>query len=281
VQRDTIPLSDGAGEVTAIGPNVTRFKPGDRVAGTFFQVWVDGVPAPASLAALGAPLDGMLAEYVALDQEGLVRLPDHLSYAEGSTLPCAAVTAWNALMHNGRVKPGDTVLTLGTGGVSIFALQFAKMNGARVIITSGSDEKLERAKALGADDGINYHKHPDWEKEALRLTDGKGVDHVIEVGGVGTLAKSFAALGYGGQVSLIGVLAGRTGDSSPHSLMLKAGKLQGIFVGNRAMFESMNKAITVNKMKPVVDKTFPFDQAVAAYKHQLEKKHFGKIVISI
>jgi len=281
VQRNTIPLSDGAGEVTAVGPGVTRFKKGDRVAGTFFQVWVDGVPSPASLAALGAPLDGMLAEYVVLDQEGLVRLPDHLSYEEGSTLACAAVTAWNALMHNGRIKAGDTVLALGTGGVSVFALQFAKMNGARVIITSGSDEKLARAKTLGADDGINYHKYPDWDKEVLRLTEGRGVDHVIEVGGVGTLAKSFAALGYGGQVSLIGVLAGREGDSSPHALMLKNGRLQGIFVGNRFMFETMNKALAVNKTKPVVDKVFPFDQALSAYKYQLEKKHFGKIVISI
>ena len=281
VQRNTIPLSDGAGEVVAVGSNVTRFKKGDRVAGTFFQVWVDGVPTPASFAALGAPLDGVLAEYMVLDQEGLVRLPEHMSYEEGSTLACAAVTAWNALMHSGRIRAGDTVLALGTGGVSIFALQFAKMNGARVIITSGSDEKLARAKALGADDGINYSKHPEWDKEVMRVTEGRGVDHVIEVGGVGTLARSFASLGFGGQVSLIGVLAGREGDSSPHALMLKSGKLQGIFVGNRVMFEAMNRAMSINKMKPVVDKVFPFDEALAAYNYQLQKKHFGKIVISI
>jgi len=281
VQRDTIPLSDGAGEVVEIGPDVTRFKVGDRVSGTFFQVWVEGVPTPAQFAALGAPLDGMLAEYVVLDQEGLVSIPDHMSYEEGSTLACAAVTAWNALMHSGRIKPGDTVLTLGTGGVSIFALQFARMNGARVIITSSHDEKLERARALGATDTINYRKHPDWEKEVLQITDGKGVDHVIEVGGVGTLAKSFASLGFGGQVSLIGVLAGREGDSNPHDLMLKAGRLQGIFVGNRVMFEAMNKAMAVNRLKPVVDKVFPFEAALDAYRYQLEKKHFGKIVINV
>ena len=163
----------------------------------------------------------------------------------------------------------------------MIALQFAKMNGARVIITSGSDEKLERAKALGADDGINYSKHPEWDKEVMRVTEGRGVDHVIEVGGVGTLARSFASLGFGGQVSLIGVLAGREGDSSPHALMLKSGKLQGIFVGNRVMFEAMNRAMSINKMKPVVDKVFPFDEALAAYNYQLQKKHFGKIVISI
>lgn len=281
VQRNTIPLSDGAGEVVAVGPDVTRFKAGDRVSGTFFQVWIDGTPTPESFAALGAPLDGMLAEHVVLNQEGLVKIPDHLSYEEGATLSCAAVTAWNALMFSGRIKPGDTVLTLGTGGVSIFALQFAKMNGARVIITSSSDEKLERAKALGADAGINYLEHPDWEKEVLRLTDGKGVDNVIEVGGIATLSKSFTSLGFGGQVSLIGVLAGREGESNPHDLMLKSGKLQGIFVGSRAMFEDMNQAITVNEMKPVVDKVFPFEEAIDAYKYQLEKKHFGKIVISI
>ena len=281
VQRDTIPLSDGAGEVVEVGPDVTRFKAGDRVSGTFFQGWVDGVPTPAQFAALGAPLDGVLAEFMVLDQEGLVNIPDHMSYEEASTLPCAAVTAWNALMHSGRIRPGDSVLALGTGGVSIFALQIARMNGARVIITSSHEEKLERARALGATDCINYRQHPDWEKEVLRLTDGKGVDHVIEVGGVGTLAKSFASLGYAGQVSLIGVLAGREGDSNPHDLMLKAGKLQGIFVGNRTMFEAMNKAMSVNKLKPVVDKVFAFDEVLDAYKYQLAKKHFGKIVINV
>lgn len=281
LQRNTIPLSDGAGEVAAIGSGVTSFEKGDRVAGTFFQGWVDGRPQPGSYAALGSPLDGMLAEYVVLHEDGLVKLPDHLSFEEGAALPCAAVTAWNALCVSGRLKAGDSVLAMGTGGVSIFALQFAKMHGARVIITSSSDKKLERAKQLGADDLINYTKTPDWEKEVLALTDQQGVDHVVEVGGAGTLAKSFQAVGYGGQVSLIGVLAGREGDTGPHALMLKAAKLQGIFVGSRAMFENMNKAIALNKMKPVVDKVFPFEKAAEAYKYQWEKKHFGKIAISV
>ena len=281
LQKNTIPLSDGAGEVAGIGPGVTRFEKGDRVAGTFFQVWVDGRPQPGAYGALGSPLDGMLAEYVLLHEDGLVKLPEHLSYEEGACLPCAAVTAWNALTVSGRIKPGDSVLALGTGGVSIFALQFAKMHGARVIITSSSDEKLERAKKLGADDLINYKKTPDWEQEVLAITDQQGVDHVVEVGGAGTLAKSFQAVGYGGQVSLIGVLAGREGDTGPHALMLKGAKLQGIFVGNRVMFEDMNKAIALNKMKPVVDKVFPFEEAAEAYKYQWEKKHFGKIAISV
>jgi len=280
LQRNTIPLSDGAGEVVETGEGVARVNTGDRVAGTFFQVWVDGRPQPG-VGALGSPLDGVLAEYVVLDQDGVVTLPDHLSFAEGAALPCAGVTAWNALMFSGRIKPGDTVLALGTGGVSIFGLQFAKMNGARVIITSSSDEKLERAKALGADDVINYSKTPDWDKEVMRLTDGNGVDNVIEVGGAGTLKKSFLSLGYAGQVSLIGVLSGPEGDTNPHSIMLKGGKLQGIFVGNRAMFEDMNTAISVNSMKPVIDRVFPFEEAAEAYKYQLEKKHLGKIVINV
>ena len=280
VQRDTIPLSDGAGEVIETGAGVTRFKAGDHVAGTFFQIWVDGRPQPG-IDALGSPLDGVLAEYVVLHEDGLVALPPHLSLEQGAALPCAGVTAWNALMCSGRIRPGDTVLTLGTGGVSIFGLQFAKMNGARVIITSSSDAKLERARTLGADDVINYVKTPDWEKEVMKLTAGAGVDNVIEVGGAGTLAKSFLSLGYGGQVSLIGVLSGPEGDTNPHSIMLKGGKLQGIFVGSRAMFEDMNRAMAVNGVKPVIDKVFPFEDAAEAYKYQWEKKHFGKIVISV
>ena len=280
VQRDTIPLSDGAGEVIETGAGVTRFKAGDHVAGTFFQIWVDGRPQPG-IDALGSPLDGVLAEYVVLHEDGLVALPPHLSLEQGAALPCAGVTAWNALMCSGRIRPGDTVLTLGTGGVSIFGLQFAKMNGARVIITSSSDAKLERARTVGADDVINYVKTPDWEKEVMKLTAGAGVDNVIEVGGAGTLAKSFLSLGYGGQVSLIGVLSGPEGDTNPHSIMLKGGKLQGIFVGSRAMFEDMNRAMAVNGVKPVIDKVFPFEDAAEAYKYQWEKKHFGKIVISV
>lgn len=280
VQRNTIPLSDGAGEVTAVGEGVTRVKTGDRVAASFFQVWVQGKPDPSKYGALGSPLDGMLAEYVVMDEDGLVLLPEHLSFEQGATLPCAGVTAWNALTVSGRIKPGDTVLVLGTGGVSIFGLQFAKMHGARVIVTSSSDAKLQRAKALGADEIINYTSTPDWEQEVIKLTGGDGVDNVIEVGGAGTLAKSIQSVGFNGQISLIGVLT-REGDTNPHGLMMKGARIQGIFVGNRVMFEDMNKAITTNLMQPVVDKVFPFDEAAAAYTYQLEKKHFGKIVISI
>lgn len=279
--RDTVPLSDGAGEVVAVGRNVTRFKTGDRVIGTFFQVWVDGVPDRSALTALGSPADGMLAEYVVLDQDGVVRCPPHLNYEEAATLPCAGLTAWNALTVSGRLRPGNTVLALGTGGVSIFSLQFARMSGARVIVTSSADGKLARAAELGAAGIVNYSKMPDWEQEVLRLTGGRGVDHVIEVGGAGTLAKSFQCVGYGGQITLIGVVAGREGDTNPHPLMLKNASLRGIFVGSRAMFEQMNEAIEVNRMHPVVDRVFDFTEAADAYDYQRSGRHFGKVVIRI
>jgi NADPH:quinone reductase-like Zn-dependent oxidoreductase len=281
VSRNLIPLSDGAGEVTSVGPGVTRFKPGDRVAATFFQVWIDGSPS-GPVPTLGSPLDGMLAGYVALPEDGLVALPSSLSYEEGATLPCAGVTAWNALMASGnRVKPGDTVLCLGTGGVSIFALQFAKAAGARVIMTSSSDEKIERARALGAFAGVNYKRHPNWEEEVQKLTGGRGVDHVIEVGGVGTLSRSFQTVAFAGKVALIGVLAGPTGDANPIGLMIKSGSLHGIFVGSRRMFEEMNAAIEVNKIRPIIEKVFPFEQAVEAYRLQLSQQFMGKIVIRV
>ncbi|MFC7048753.1 zinc-dependent alcohol dehydrogenase family protein [Emcibacter nanhaiensis] len=282
LQRDTIPLSDGAGEVEAVGDGVTRFKAGDRVAGTFFQGWVNGHP-PASIPgiALGAPLDGMLAEYVVLSEEGLVGIPDNLSFEEAATLPCAGVTAWNALMEGRTLKPGDTVLCLGTGGVSMFALQFGRMAGARVIVTSSSDEKLERAKALGADGLINYRNTPNWAEEVMKLTGGQGVSQVVEVGGAGTLPLSYQAVGSGGEIALIGVLAAPDGDLSPHGLMFKAATLRGIFVGNRDMFDGMNKAIATNGIQPVIGATFDFDQAVEAFQHQMTASHFGKIVITV
>ncbi len=281
LQRDTVPLSDGAGEVVAVGEGVTRVKKGDRVAGNFFQGWVDGVPDRSALNALGSPADGMLTEYLVLDEKGVVIIPPHLSWEEAACLPCAAVTAWNALMVSGSLRPGNTVLMLGTGGVSIFALQFAKMSGARAIVTSSSDKKLERAKKLGADMTINYKKSPEWHEEVLELTDGRGVDHVVEVGGAGTLAKSFQAVGYRGQISLIGVLSGREGDTNPHALMLKNASMTGIFVGSRIMFEQMNEAISNNRMRPVIDKVFSFDEAAEAYAYQLAGKHFGKVVIAV
>src|SRR5579885_322557 len=281
IGRDTIPASDGAGLVTSVGANVTRFKAGDRVAGCFFQGWVDGPPAPM-MNALGVPLDGMLAEYVALHQDGVVAIPSWMSFEEGATLPCAGVTAWNALMMCGtRVKPGDTVLCLGTGGVSIFGLQFARAAGARVIITSSSGEKLDRAHALGASGGINYKSHPDWEKEVMNLTDGRGVDHILEVGGSGTLARSYRSVGFGGKIVLIGFLAQPSADTNTTPLMFRGASLHGVRVGSRAMFEQMIAAIEVNRIKPVVDRVFPFDQAAEAWKCLASGKFFGKLVIEV
>jgi NADPH:quinone reductase-like Zn-dependent oxidoreductase len=276
-----IPLSDGAGEVIAVGEGVTRFKPGDRVVATFFQTWIDGPPKPTRGALGGPPTDGMLAEQVVLHEDGLIAIPPQLSLEEAATLPCAAVTAWHALMVSGRpIKPGDTVLALGTGGVSIFALQFARAAGARVIITSSQDSKLDRAHKLGAADLINYKKTPEWQQEVLRLTNGRGVDCVVEVGGAGTLSKSMQSVGWAGKVSLIGVLT-REGDTNPHILMFKGASLHGIFVGNRAMFEQMLTAMTVNIIKPVIDRTFAFEDAAEAYRYMMEGKHFGKVVIRV
>jgi len=281
VSRDLIPLSDGAGEVVSTGPGVTRFKVGDRVAGIFFQGWIHG-PQPGWLTALGNPLDGMLAECVVLPEESAVAIPHHFSYEEGATLPCAGVTAWNALMVSGNpVKPGDTVLCMGTGGVSLFALQFAKAAGARVIITSSSDEKIERARAMGAAEAINYALTPEWEKEVLRLTDGRGVDHIVEVGGAGSLGRSFQAVAPSGKIALIGVLAGMTGDTGPHPLMMKGSSMHGIAVGNRTMFEEMNRALEANQIRPVVDKVFPFEDAAAAFRYQASGEFMGKIVVGV
>jgi len=281
VDRNTIPLSDGAGEVAAVGPGVTRFKPGDRVAGTFFQGWIAG-PMQQRHPALGVPLDGMLAEYRVLHEDGVVAIPSHLSFEEAATLPCAGVTAWNALMVAGKpVKPGDIVLCLGTGGVSMFGLQFAKAAGARVLVTSSSDAKIQRACQLGASDGINYKRFPDWQKEVLRLTSGHGADHIVDNGGPGSLTRSFEATAFSGKVALIGFLAGRAGDINPLTLMMKGGSMVGIGVGNRAMFEDMNGAIQVNGIKPVVDKVFPFDQAAAAFRCQAAGDFIGKLVVTV
>ncbi|HLG55500.1 MAG TPA: NAD(P)-dependent alcohol dehydrogenase [Vicinamibacterales bacterium] len=275
--RDLIPLSDGAGEVAGIGAGVTRFKVGDRVVGTFFQRTPEGPPA-----ALGSPLDGMLAEQVVLYEDGLVPVPSGLTNEEAACLPCAGVTAWHALFRAGRpLKAGETVLVLGTGGVSIFALQFAHAAGARVVATSSSDDKLERVLTIGASDAINYRRNPDWDKEVMRITGGRGVDCVVEVGGGGTFARSVGALAHGGKVCLVGFVAGREGDTSPFPLMFKAGSLHGIFVGDREMFEEMNRAIGVTHVKPVVDRVFPFDEALAAFTHHASGKFVGKVVINL
>ena len=274
-----IPCSDGAGEVVSIGEGVTKFKPGDRVAGIFMQKWRSGnLTKEVVKSALGGEVDGMLAEYVVLSEDGLVSIPSHLSDTEAATLPCAAVTAWHALMEAG-LKSGETVLVMGTGGVSLFALQFAVMAGARVIATSGSDEKLERVKQLGASDVINYKSVPKWEKQVLALTDGVGVDYIVEVGGANTLSKSLKAVKMGGQISLIGVLAGAQAEFNPLPAVMKGIRIQGIFVGSRQMFEAMNKAIDVNKLHPVCDRVFPFESAPEALSYMEIGSHFGKVTI--
>jgi NADPH:quinone reductase-like Zn-dependent oxidoreductase len=277
-----VPCSDGAGEVTDVGTEVTRWKVGDRVCPSFMQGWIDGpvTPAKPRTALGGGDLDGVLREYGAFHEDGLVPVPQHLSYEEAATLPCAALTAWHALVHFGKIKAGDTILTLGTGGVSVFAIQFAKLHGARVIATSSSDEKLARVRKLGADETINYTTTPEWEKEVLRLTEGAGVDHVVEVGGAGTLPRSINATRMGGLVSVIGVLSQGPG-LDPMKILMKSLQVHGIFVGSRRMFEEMNRAISLGHLKPLIDKVFDFDQARAALEHLRSGAHFGKVVIRI
>ena len=275
-----IPFSDGVGEVVAVGEGVTRVKSGDRVAGIFFQKWLAGeLTAEKAESALGGAIEGMLAEYVVLHEDGVVRVPEHLTDEEAASLPCAAVTAWNALFTSGGLKAGDTVLIQGTGGVSIFALQFALLAGARVIATSSSDEKLERVLQLGASDGINYKQTPDWSKKVRELTAGDGVDYVVEVGGAGTLTESLRAVRYGGQISLIGVLTGGSAEINTASILMKNVKVQGIYVGSREMFEAMNSAIALHKLHPVCDRVFPFHEAPKALKYMETGSHFGKICI--
>lgn len=277
-----IPFSDGAGEVVAVGEGVTRVKVGDRVAGIFFQDWIAGQLTTAKThSALGGAIDGMLAEYVVLHENGLVHVPAHLTDAEAATLPCAAVTAWNALFHSGSLKAGETILVQGTGGVSIFALQFAKIAGARIIATSSNDEKLEKVKQLGASDTINYKQNPQWGKTARELAGVEGVDLIVEVGGAGTLNESLQAVRIGGQISLIGVLSGVSGEISTVSILMKSVRVQGIYVGSREMFEAMNQAMTLHQIKPVIDRTFPFSEAREALKYMESGSHFGKICIQM
>jgi NADPH:quinone reductase-like Zn-dependent oxidoreductase len=278
---DLIPLSDGAGEVVEVGTGVTRFKPGDRVASCFFQRWAGGRPEPDTQAsAVGGAIDGMLAQYVVLAEDGAVRLPSHLSLEEGATLTCAGVTAWHAVVEHAHTIAGHRVLVQGTGGVSIFALQFARMLGADVLVTSSSDDKLARAKALGATYQINYKTTPEWDKAALDMTGGQGVDQVVEVGGAGTFARSLNAIRQNGCISLIGVLAGAA-DINPMLILAKRANVQGISVGSRQMFEAMNRAIAANALKPVIDKVFPFAAARDAYRHLQSAAHFGKVVIKV
>jgi NADPH:quinone reductase-like Zn-dependent oxidoreductase len=281
VKTPLIPLSDGAGEVTAVGPGVTRVKPGDRVAAAFMQEWVEGpVDDAKANSAMGGSIDGMMAEQVCLNAEGLVHFPEHLSFEEAAALPCAAVTAWHALFRSGNLKPGESVLVQGTGGVSLFALQFAKMAGARVIATSSSDAKLQRLRLMGVADVINYKTTPEWDKPVRSFTKGIGADHVVEVGGAGTLPISSKAVRRGGHIALIGVLAGR-GDFDPRLMMIKGVRLQGIYVGSREMFEEMNGAISLAGMRPVIDRVFEFGELHEALQHMESGLHFGKICLRI
>jgi NADPH:quinone reductase-like Zn-dependent oxidoreductase len=282
VRENVIPLSDGAGEVLEVGPGVTKVKSGDRVAGNFFQRWPGGEPSPDTHAsALGGGIDGMLAEYAMLEEDGVVKIPAHLSFEEGATLPCAAVTVWHAMVEHAGLKAGDIVLLQGTGGVSIFGLQFARAMGIAAIVISSSDEKLARAKKLGAGHGINYRTTPDWDKAAMAFTGGRGVDHVVEVGGAATLTRSFGAIRVGGKITLIGGLSGGASELNPGLIFSRRANVQGISVGSTQMFMAMNRAIEANAIKPVIDKVFGFAEAQAAYRHMEAAAHFGKIVIRI
>jgi NADPH:quinone reductase-like Zn-dependent oxidoreductase len=275
-----VPLSDGAGEVVAVGENVERWKVGDRVCPIFMQGWQEGplTQEKARTSLGGGDLDGVLREFGAFDQDGLVRIPDHLSFEQAATLPCAAVTAWNALIEFGRLKAGETVLTLGTGGVSVFAVQFARMHGARVIATSSSDEKIARLREMGVEETINYRQIPEWDREVLRYTAGMGVDHVVEVGGAGTLPQSLKAVRLAGQIAVIGVLSGGTG-LDPGRVLMKSVLLKGILVGSRQMFEDMNRAIELNRLQPLVDKVFPVDSVREALQYMESGSHVGKIIL--
>jgi NADPH:quinone reductase-like Zn-dependent oxidoreductase len=276
--RPRIPTSDGAGEVIGVGPNVTRVRVGERVMVIFAQKWIEGPLDEAKARSdLGGTHDGVLAEFGVFHEEGLMPVPAHLGFEEGSTLPCAAVTAWNALIEGG-LKPGEDVLVQGTGGVSIFALQFARLAGARVIATSSSDKKLERVRQMGAAEGINYKSTPDWDKRVRAVTGGRGVDHIVEVGGAGTLPLSLRAVRTGGHIALIGVLAG-AGEANPLPAVMKHVRLRGIYIGSREMFEAMNRAIVLHGLRPVIDRLFPFADAVAALRYLESGAHIGKVVI--
>jgi NADPH:quinone reductase-like Zn-dependent oxidoreductase len=275
-----VPLSDGAGEIVSVGASARRFKVGDKVLPIFFPRWIGGRPGPHDTeVSLGGAVDGVLTEYLVIDEQSLVAMPAGLSYEEAATLPCAAVTAWNGLITRGRMQPGDYVLLEGTGGVSIFGLQYAVALGAKPIITSSSDEKLARAKALGAIGGVNYVTTPDWENPVRALTGGAGVQQALEVGGKDTLKHAIASLGHGGHIALIGGLGGFGGEIPALALLSSNITVSGIFVGSRADFEAMNAFIEKHRVKPVIDRTFAFADAEAAYQLMESGRFFGKIVI--
>lgn len=277
-----VPLSDGCGVVEAAGEGVTRVKPGDRVCPIFFQRWISGPPGLDQLmSALGGPLPGCAQDYVVVDAESVVHVPAHLTDAGAACLPCAAVTAWRSVVVEGQVGPGMTVLVEGTGGVSIFALQFAKLAGAEVIVTSSSDEKLERARALGADHLINYRQYPDWSRRVRTATGGHGVDHVVEVGGAGTMKEALKSVRIGGQISVIGVLTGVKQDIQTGAIIATGVTMRGMSVGHRGHFEAMCRAIALHKLTPVVDSTWPLEKLPDALRHMEAGKHFGKVCIDV
>jgi NADPH:quinone reductase-like Zn-dependent oxidoreductase len=283
VEQDLIPLSDGAGEVEAVGSSVTGLKTGDRVAGLFFPLWQSGDidAVKFSVARGGPPTDGMLASCVHGPENSFIKFPDYLSYEEASTLPCAGLTAWNALVVQGELKPGETVVIMGTGGVALFALQIAKSLGARTILLSSSNEKLKKVREMGADELVNYTDNPNWEQRVLELTSGTGADLVLELGGGGTLARSLEAVKISGRISLVGVLAGFDGKVNPLPILRKSISLKGIYVGSGDMQKHFHAALEQNKIHPVIDRVFQFDRVKEAYEYLQSGQHFGKIVIRL
>ena len=281
--KPRVPVSDGAGEVAAVGRCVSRWGGGDRVIGVFLPKWLDGeLTAEKGVGSLGgAAADGVLAEHVAFDEQALVKSPDSLSDAEAATLPVAAVTAWHAVARRSQVRPDDTALIQGTGGVSLFALQFVSALGGRPVVISSSDEKLERAKGLGAWATINYRKFPAWEEQVTELTEGAGVDHVIEVVGGENLNRSLEAVKVSGTISFIGLMAGLSAPVNTYKFVMKNVRLHGVETGSREMFEEMNRFVEAHRLKPVIDRTFAFDEAGAALTYLESGAHFGKVVIQV
>jgi NADPH:quinone reductase-like Zn-dependent oxidoreductase len=283
VDDPIIPCSDGAGEVLAVGAGVTRVQVGDRVAASFFPNWQDGPTGLEKIQhALGGDIDGMLAEEVVLPDEALVKIPPGMSFVDASTMPCAGVTAWNAIFESSNaIRPGDTVLLLGTGGVSVMGLQLARAAGLCTIITSSSDEKLQRARELGAHHTINYRTFPEWQEEVLRLTHGVGAHVVLEVGGQGTVNRSVASAAMGGSIAIIGGVSGFGGEVNPGTLLASAKRMVGIYVGSRAMLEKVMRFADTTGLQPVVDRVFTFEQAQDAYRHMESGSHLGKVVIAV
>jgi NADPH:quinone reductase-like Zn-dependent oxidoreductase len=280
MQLPRVPFSDGAGEIAAVGAEVTSWKTGDRVVLPFMPGWLEGrLTREKSASALGGDVDGVLREFVTVPAEALLPIPGHLDFVQAAALPCAAVTAWNGLFAAGDLQPGQTVLLQGTGGVSIFGLQLARTAGARTILLSSSDAKLERARALGADETVNYRSEPDWEKKVLELTGGEGVDVTLEVGGVGTLPRTLKGTRMGGRVSLIGVLTGIAGEVPIGPVLHKMLRIDGIYVGSRAMFADLNRLLTQQRIEPVIDRVFDFADSLDALRYFQQGTHFGKVAL--